>query len=64
MCENFYLNVVEKNNYFRFIRELSDEETKTFFKAQKLMHKLNVKLSFFRIINHDYNELKKSIIIK
>ena len=67
MCENHYLNVLEENNSFKLIRELTDDETETFFKAQRLMHKLNVKLSFFRIVNYDYNELKnfeKSITVK
>lgn len=58
MCESYYLNVLHENNNFKLIRELTNDEKETFFKAQTLMHKLNVKLTFFRIIDHDYNELK------
>ena len=36
----------------------TNDEKKTFFKAQTLMHKLNIKLYFFRIIDHNFNELK------
>lgn len=59
MCENYYLNVLQENNYFKLIKQLSNDEKETFFKAKTFMHKLNVKLFFFRTVDHDYNELKK-----
>ncbi|MBE6487083.1 MAG: hypothetical protein E7Z85_09615 [Methanosphaera stadtmanae] len=59
MCEDYYLNVLQENNTFKFIRKLTTDEKERFFKAKKFMHKLNVKLLFFRIVDHDYNELKK-----
>ena len=59
MCKEYYLNVLQENNIFKLIRKLTPNEKETFFKAQTFMHKLHVKLYFFRIVDHDYNELKK-----
>jgi len=58
MCENYYLQVLHENNHLKFIRELTNDEKKTFFKAKTIIHKLNIKLYFFRIIDHNFNELK------
>lgn len=59
MNEDYYLNVIQDNNHFVLIRELTDDETETFFKASQHMQKLNTKLFFFRIVDYNYNELKK-----
>lgn len=59
MCEEYYLNVLQENNYFKLIRKLTSDETETFFKASSYMQKLNTKLYFFRIVDYNYNELKK-----
>ena len=59
MCEDHYLNVLQENNTFKLIRKLTTDEKEMFFKAKTFMHKLNVKLFFFRIVDHDYSELKK-----
>lgn len=59
MSDNHYLNVLQENNNFKLIRELTDYETETFFKASRYMQKLNTKLYFFRTVDYNYNELKK-----
>lgn len=34
MCENYYLNVLQENNYFKLIRQLSNDEKETFLKLE------------------------------
>jgi hypothetical protein len=59
MSNSYYLNVLQENNHFELVRELSDDEKETFFKASGHMQKLNTKLYFFRLVDYNYNELKK-----
>lgn len=59
MSENYYLNVLQENNHFELIRKLTDDEKEAFFKASTYMQKINTKLFFFRIVDYNYNELKK-----
>lgn len=58
MQDNYFLYVLQAPNNFESIRKLSNEECKVFEEASTFMHKLTVKLYFFRIVDHDYNELK------
>lgn len=59
MQDDYFLYVLQTPNNFELIRKLSNEEYQTFYEASKFMHKLTVKLYFLKIVNHDYNELKK-----
>lgn len=58
MCDDYYLNVLHEKNNFKLIRKLTVEEYKKFKEASTFMHKLNIKLYFFRMVDYDYNELK------
>lgn len=57
MCNDYYLNVLHENN-FKLIRKLTVEEYEKFKKASSFMHKLYIKLYFFRMVDYDYNKLK------
>ena len=59
MSEDYYLCVLKDDNIFEGIRKLTNDETETFFTATTFMHKLNTKLYFFRMVDYDFNELKK-----
>ena len=58
MCDDYYLNVLHEKNNFKTIRKLTVEESEKFKKASIFMHKLTIKLCFFRMVDYDYNELK------
>lgn len=58
MQDDYCLYVLQSPNNFKQIRNLSNEEYQTFKEASTFLHKLTVKLYFFRTVIHNYNELK------